>query len=492
MNSDKVINTKNIIVLSSLVISIIVRIIFNFLFKAQLNASITLSVAGIILLPLIGLCIYKKLNPRIVMIELCITMMILIIVMMSTNPSLANYCIIFYSMFIAVLYEDIRAILLTGLSDTVFILYFFFKYKNIAFSNIDTLENLPFISIYIFVGMLLFCVLSYLSKDTYSKLEISLEDNEKVTEKNKILLEKTKVNSLELIDNNEDIKSNIDSTTVSSKQILEATDEITGKAVNEVNVVNDIKGFIESSVHEIKEVKSSSNEVTELSNLTNNIVGTGVEKVAVLNTNVTNINSNINNVMKLMDILLEKDKQISNILVTLNDITEQTNMLSLNASIEAARAGDAGKGFAVVAEEVRKLADSSKDFTVQIDGLLEEFSQIIQTVTTEISNQKEAIAVCDNFSKDVSNLFNTIRENSNGILDKSTIVDNKTKTLEKHLNNTLQNVNTVSESVENTAAYMEEISASINNLTSNIDNISKRYLNIDKISNEMNNIVNEL
>ena len=196
--------------------------------------------------------------------------------------------------------------------------------------------------------------------------------------------------------------------------------------------------------------------------------------------------------MKLMDILLEKDKQISNILVTLNDITEQTNMLSLNASIEAARAGDAGKGFAVVAEEVRKLADSSKDFTVQIDGLLEEFSQIIQTVTTEISNQKEAIAVCDNFSKDVSNLFNTIRENSNGILDKSTIVDNKTKTLEKHLNNTLQNVNTVSESVENTAAYMEEISASINNLTSNIDNISKRYLNIDKISNEMNNIVNEL
>lgn len=492
MNNDKVINTKNIIVSASLAASIIIRIILNFFFNAPLSASITLGLIGITLLPITALLIYKKVKPTFVMIELCFTIMVCIVTMISTNPTLANYCIIYYTMFLVVLYEDIRAILLTGISNFIFVLYFFFKYKEEIFSTVDTVQNLPFLAVYIFVGMLLFCILHFVSKNNYMKLETLLTNNEKITQKNDKLLEKTKVNSLELINNNEDIKSNIDSTTVSSKQILEATDEITGKAVNEVNVVNDIKGFIESSVHEIKEVKSSSNEVTELSNLTNNIVGTGVEKVAVLNTNVTNINSNINNVMKLMDILLEKDKQISNILVTLNDITEQTNMLSLNASIEAARAGDAGKGFAVVAEEVRKLADSSKDFTVQIDGLLEEFSQIIQTVTTEISNQKEAIAVCDNFSKDVSNLFNTIRENSNGILDKSTIVDNKTKTLEKHLNNTLQNVNTVSESVENTAAYMEEISASINNLTSNIDNISKRYLNIDKISNEMNNIVNEL
>ncbi|MBE6051263.1 MAG: hypothetical protein E7214_11625 [Clostridium sp.] len=492
MNSDNVINTKNIIVSISLAASIIIRIILNFCFNAPISASTTLGLVGIILLPISGFLIYKKVNPTIVMVELCITIMTCIVVMISTNPTLANYCIIYYTMFLVVLYEDIRAILITGISNCIFILYFFFKYKNEIFSTIDTVQNLPFLAVYIFVGMLLFCILHFISKDNYTKLENLLHHNEKITEKNDILLEKTKVSSIDLINNNEDIKSNIDSTTASSKQILEATDEITSKAVNEVNVVNDIKGFIENSVNEIKEVKSSSNAVTELTTLTNNIVGTGVEKVNVLNSNVTNIYTNIDKVVSLMDTLLEKDKQISNILVTLNGITEQTNMLSLNASIEAARAGDAGKGFAVVAEEVRKLADSSKDFTVQIDGLLDEFSKIIQTVTTEVSNQKEAITICDNFSKDVSKLFDTIKENSNGILDKSTIVDNKTTQLENHLNNTLQNVNTVSESVENTAAYMEEISASINNLTSNIDNISKRYLNIDKISNEMNNIVNEL
>lgn len=492
MNNDKVISTKNLVVLVSLVGSIIARVALNFTFAVPTIASTSLLLAGILTLPAVAILMKKNVQPQKVMCLLCINMLIYIVIMVCTNPNIANFCIIFYSMFVAVLYEDMRAIFITGIGDIVLSIYFFLKFKDQMFSSVDTVQNLPFLVLYILLGMVMFCILSLLSKKVYTELEESMKESNKNKDKNDILLNKTKENSLHLNSNNEEIKVSIESTNAASKQMLEASEQVTNKAADEVITVKNIKDRINDGVNEIVDVKNSSKEVTELSNLNNEIVQEGVNKITNLNNTISDVSRNIDKVVSSMNMLLEKNQQVCNILVTLNDITEQTNLLSLNASIEAARAGDAGKGFAVVAEEVRNLADSSKEFTTQIDTLLSEFSETIELVTSEVTNQKGAIDSCGSFSKEVSTLFDTIRDNSNGILDKSTIVDTKTNTLEEYLNKTLKEMNDVSDSVENTAAYMQEISASINDLTGNIEEITKRYDNIDQIAIDMNNIVSEM
>jgi methyl-accepting chemotaxis protein len=75
-------------------------------------------------------------------------------------------------------------------------------------------------------------------------------------------------------------------------------------------------------------------------------------------------------VSTVIDHLAEQSKQIGNIIDTISSLADQTNLLALNAAIEAARAGEHGRGFAVVAEEVRNLAQRSRDATEEISNML--------------------------------------------------------------------------------------------------------------------------
>ena len=176
--------------------------------------------------------------------------------------------------------------------------------------------------------------------------------------------------------------------------------------------------------------------------------------------------------------LSASSKQIGEIVGVISAIAAQTNLLALNAAIEAARAGEQGRGFAVVADEVRKLAEQSGDAAKQISSLIDENKQNIELAVEAMQNGnsevKRGIAVVgsagDAFAKIASlvqEVSAEVREISAAVEEMASVSEQMVESMndiEKVSKNTVGETQTVSAATEEQSASMQEIASASQNL----------------------------
>lgn len=297
---------------------------------------------------------------------------------------------------------------------------------------------------------------------------------------------KSVVNNSNKIDNDSQKLSSIsDEMSKSSESVALAIEEVTNGTgaqaqdlVTITEILNSFSQNLEEIIQKIRDVDNNSKGISSLA-------GKSSERIHELSESIANTMDTFKNFEATIKESGENINKINEITDLINSISEQTNLLALNAAIEAARAGEAGKGFSVVADEIRELAEQSKESSNNISKIVSDIysqNKIMINSTNKVSDDlnKQGIIV-DNALDSYENIIKAV----DNIIPKIEDINNSTTEINERKEKILNKVESTSAVAEEVSASSEEINASSDEMSKLSDEVLNSANNLTKSTKEM-------
>ena len=319
------------------------------------------------------------------------------------------------------------------------------------------------------IVMLTFAIDSYYTTRTLNRnMESRLQRTQASKERAEALVNEMSDLSAHVNEEINSIYQSIDQLNSSAKQTQIAMSEVSSGANETSNAVQEQTTQTHAIQEKVNLVDTASQEISSNMQQTITVVEDGNHAMDALVNLVSTSVSNSEQAAGKLETLNHYMDEMNTIVELISDITSQTSLLALNASIEAARAGDAGRGFAVVASEITGMATRTKDATVQITDLIANVTLAIREVVDVIQHMIQGITEEKESVKNTAESLQIIQQNSLAI--QSSIRDLAHNTSDLHDSNQV-----IAESVQTISAVSEELTAHANE-TMEAENVNTEIL----------------
>lgn len=286
----------------------------------------------------------------------------------------------------------------------------------------------------------------------------------------------------------QELTAGAEQTTNATEQISNSMQEVVDGTEKQVKSIEESARAMEAVSVGMNHLANNTSVISESAIKTRNHAQNGGKLIEETVHQMNAIHHSVNESSEAIQLLDERSKQIGEITKTISDIADQTNLLALNAAIEAARAGEHGKGFAVVADEVQKLAVQSQHSSTQISELImaikNEMNDTHQSMEHVKNDVMKGLGIVKKTEENFAGIINAVEEMEEQIVSVASIseeisasaeeVSTSVSGIENTTKNAIKHTQTVSASTEEQLASMEEVLASSNALSTMADSLMER------------------
>ncbi|KGE16397.1 methyl-accepting chemotaxis protein [Paenibacillus wynnii] len=267
--------------------------------------------------------------------------------------------------------------------------------------------------------------------------------------------------------------------------IVRTIQEISVGADQQAGQTEQSASFIQELVREVQEITAYTGDMLETSHTANLNTRKGSAAVTALREVSEHSRDSVGKAYQALNKLAEQSKDISRITNSIMEISSQTNILSLNAAIEAARAGVYGKGFSVIADEVRQLSDQTKESSSHINDIINEWLVGMADFQSYMLDTRKNLEEQDHKVAETLSSFEAIDQSIEAISKQIGQIHVKVDSTQSMNAKLAESVHSVASIAEKTAAGVQEVNASSIQQDTAIRDIARQAVEINEISQKL-------